>query len=236
MKKIPLLCLFAALFFATLANAQCPSGCLFYGGDFDSNNPTENGLANENDAIVGGYPYGAATYQNFVNSQTWNITGLFTNNLSSITPNAGYWEVRSGMRENYGGTLIAAGTGPVTNTPTGRSGFGFNEYHNEVDGLHVTLTPGMYWEAVVPVCKTCEARSFNGNTFGLNSVGTQISNQQLWCDTFFDFCFINANEQGVFPTFSSGVLGTEVPEPGSMIMFGTGLVAAASAVHRRLLR
>ena len=38
---------------------------MFYGGDFDLNDPNQNGLANENDAIVGGSPYGAATYQNF---------------------------------------------------------------------------------------------------------------------------------------------------------------------------
>ena len=240
MKKLALLSLFAVLVFGmatgTLANAQCPSGCLFYGGDFDPNNPNANGLANETDAIVGGDPYGAATYQNFVNSQTWNVTGLFTNNLSYLTPTAGYWEVRSGMHDYYGGTLIAAGTTAVTNTPTGRGGFGYPERHNEVDGLHVSLPAGMYWEAVVPVCPTCEDRSFNGNTFGLNSVGTQISNQQFWCATYFDFCYINANYEGVFPTFSSGVLGTEVPEPSSLLMLGSGLLADAAAVRDRSRR
>jgi hypothetical protein len=29
---------------------------VFYGGDFDPNNPNANGLANENDVIVGGSP------------------------------------------------------------------------------------------------------------------------------------------------------------------------------------
>ena len=183
MKKLALLSLLAMLFFGTgtLANAQCPSGCLFYGGDFDANNPNANGLSNENDAIVGGYPYGDATYENFVNSQTWNITGLFTNNLSYLVPTAGYWEIREGVSEGNGGTLIATGTGPVTNALTGRGGFGFPERHNEVDGLHVTLSAGMYWEAVVPICRTCEARSFNSNSLeALNAVGTQISDRQFF--------------------------------------------------------
>ena len=129
MNKIASLSLFAVMFFGTgtLASAQCPSGCLFYGGDFDANNPNANGLANENDAIIGGDPYGAATYQNFINSQTWNVTGLFTNNLISYTPTSGYWEIRSGVSEGNGGRLIASGTGAITNTPTGRSGYGFTE-------------------------------------------------------------------------------------------------------------
>ena len=112
MKRVASLFLFAILLFGTgtLANSQCPSSCLFYGGDFDPNNPNANGLANETDLIVGGNPYGAATYQNFINSQNWNITGLFTNNLSSISPSSGYWEIRSGMSEGNDGTLIASGT------------------------------------------------------------------------------------------------------------------------------
>jgi len=240
MKNVASLTLFAVVLFGmgtgTLASAQCPSGCLFYGGDFDPNNPNANGLANESDAIEGGNPYGAATYQNFINGQTWNVTGLFTNNLSGLTPITGYWEVRKGMSEGNGGTLIASGTGPVTNTPTGRSGLGYTEYHNELDGLNITVTPGKYWFAMVPECPACEARSFNSNSLeGLNAVGTQMSDDQFWNDVFFN-TFINADNAGPFPTFSSGVLGTEVPEPSSLIMLGSSLVAAAGAVRNRSRR
>jgi len=238
MKRLALLSLFAVLLSGTLASAQCPSGCLFYGGDFDPNNPNANGLANETDAIVGGDPYGAATYQNFVvGGQGWNITGLFTNNLSTLTPSSGYWEIRKGVSEGNGGTLIASGTesgGNFSQTPTGRSGFGYTEYTDLVTGLNVNLPSGMYWLATVPTCPTCNGRSFNSNSLeGLNAVGTQVSDDQFWNSSFFDE-FTNADNLGVFPTFSSGVLGTEVPEPSSLIMLGSGLLAAAGVVRRRL--
>ena len=232
MKKVALLSLFALLCLVTVANAQT----LFYGGDFDPNNPNANGLANENDAIVGGNPYGAATYQNFTLSTGSTVTGLFTNNLNQNTPTNGYWEIRSDVSEGNGGTLIASGTGAITNSPTGRSGFGLVETHNEVDGLNVALNGGTeYWEAVVPVCTTCGGRTFNSNTFGLNSVGTQTNNQQFFNSSFFGANFTNANNEGVFQTFSAGVIGTGVPEPSSLIMLGSGLVAAAGVVRRRLL-
>jgi hypothetical protein len=79
--------LFALLFVSVLANAQCVPNCLFYGGDFEPGNSNANALPNESDAIVGAIPYGAATFQNFVipTGHTWDITSLFTNNITSLT-------------------------------------------------------------------------------------------------------------------------------------------------------
>ena len=229
MRKFALLSIFVVLSF-TVANAA--TTLYFYAGDFDPNNPNANGLANENDAIVGGNPYGAATYENFVVGSPIVVSGLFTNNLSQNTPTAGYWEIRSGVSEGNGGTLIASGTGAVTNTPTGRSGFGYTEYTNLVgDPLGVSLGAGTYWYAVVPVCTTCGGRTFNSNTFGLNKVGNSTDNLQYFNSSFFGANFTNANNEGVFQAFSGGVY---VPEPSSLIMLGSGLLAAAGVVRRRL--
>ena len=240
MKKLALLSLFALLFLTVVANADT---LYFYGGDLQPGIGNDNGLANENDAIVGGNPYGAATYQNFIASSDITVSGLFTNNLCGLNPSSGYWEIRSGVSEGNGGTLIASGTASGNNfskKPTGRSDFGFTEYEDwagSTASLNVSLTAGTYWFAVVPQDPGNANRSFNSNSLnGIDAVGTQISNEQFFNSSFFGANFTNANNEGVFPTFSSGVYTSNaIPEPSSLIMLGSGLVAAAGVVRRRLL-
>src|SRR5690349_11452278 len=169
MKKVALLSLFA-LVFGAFAFASCPveSGqtCAFYGGDLNLGDPNQNGLANENDAIVGGSPYGAAVYQNF-NWGGGSVTGLATNNLSGLNP-------------------------ATSNQATGRSDFGFNEYTNFVS-VNVSLGAGQYWMAVVPNDPNNANRSFNSDTDGTNSIGSQTSNQQFFNSAFFGANFTNTN-------------------------------------------
>ncbi len=241
MMKVALLSLFATLFAmtATFAHADCPREggdvCAFYGGDLDLNDPNQNGLANENDALVGGMPYGAAVYQNFKwTNNAGPLVGLATNNLSGLNPTTAYWEIRSGVSEGNGGTLIASGTAPTFNQATGRSDFGFTEYTNFVNAF-VMLKSGTYWMAVVPNDPNNPNRSYNSNTDGLNSAGSQISGQQFWNSAYFGANFTNANNEGVFNTFSQAAYYFE-PEPSSIVLLGSGLVAAAGIARRRLLR
>jgi hypothetical protein len=236
MKKFALWPLLAMLFLAASAAAQCGDACMFYGGDFDANNPNANGLANETDAIVGGSPYGAATYQNFIPGVSETAIGLFSNNLSGLNPSTGYWEIRSGVSEGNGGTLIASGTGAITQTATGRSAFGYTEYRDEIDHVYISFQPSVeYWMAVVPNDPNNASRSFNSNTFGINAVGEEQSNQQYWDSAFFGANFTNANNEGVFPAFSEGLLGIPLsPEPSSVIMFASGVMAVAGIARRRL--
>ncbi len=64
-----------------------------------------------------------------------------------------------------------------------RTDFGYLEYQAHVTGLNLTLTPGTYWEAVVPVATSDANRSFNSNTFNCfnnSCVGTEINDQQYF--------------------------------------------------------
>ena len=226
MKRVALLSLFVLLVFTVAAHAD---QLYFYGGDIDPHQGTA--VANENDALDHGNPYGSAVYQNFYALSNITVSGLFTNNLSSITPTSGYWELRSGVSEGNGGTLLASGTGSVTNTPTGRSAFGYEEYTNLVSGLSVALAPGQYWFAVVPECLTCQGRAFNGDTSGLNSVGKSDLNLEYQNSPFYGQNFVALGSD--FPTGSSGVY--VVPEPGSLMLVGTGIAGVIGTLRRKLL-
>lgn len=141
--------------------------CLFYGGDFlyDPLYPPSlpNGLANESTLIIPGTPYGAAVWVPFVvpEGQTWEVSGLFTNNQATYgvldqgaePASVAYWSINEALFPGNAGINVAGGyASPATSTPTGRSAFGLGEYTVQVTGLSITLTAGSYWMIVVPVC------------------------------------------------------------------------------------
>ena len=116
------LALTAAFALNTTAIAQAPPGSLWYNGDFRGGVAF---LSNERNTIVSQ----AAVYDDFnVTAPLWNVTAVFSDNAisSNIVISAADWEIRTGISEGNGGTLIASGT---TNSPvvtlTGRSGGGY---------------------------------------------------------------------------------------------------------------
>jgi hypothetical protein len=227
MTRFPSLLVIALLLFTTFASADV----LFYGGDFNPKFWYADSLSNENDASVHGNPYGSAVYQNFVipSGQTWNITALFSNDIMTLTPSSAYWEIRSGLSEGNGGTLLSSGAGSDSYQLKGA----FDEYTNTVSGLSLALGPGLYWFTVVPEAPGQVGRSSNTNTFGQNSVGTQISDEQYINSPFLHYDFTNADNLSIFPRFSDGVIGTVAPEPSSIVMLASGLMAITAVVRRR---
>lgn len=173
------------------ASGKCGNpavSCLFYGGDYleDPTYPPflANGLANENTEYVSGPSYGAAVWIPFTvpAGQTWDVTGLFTNNLSTYgildqgtLPNsAAFWSINEDVAAGSAGTVVDSGTAPATTTRTGRASFSLTEYTIQVTGLSIVLTPGTYWLSVVPICTNsanpyCEGVFFASDVEYLNT-------------------------------------------------------------------
>src|SRR5438034_9606337 len=182
------------------------SSVLWYNGDFNG----VNVLANEDNTALGSGQF-ASVYDDFnVPSGGWTLTAVFSDNLSSTTITGALWEIRQGISEGNGGTLIASGMTmtPVV-TPTGRSGFGFTEYMIEVIGLNVSLAPGTYWLNVTPI-GNLSGRSVDSTTSGTNCVGTPCGNNMnaFFNSNFFGANFTSTSNEGQPTDFSMGVEGT----------------------------
>ncbi len=212
----------ASLLAGGLLVLNASAGTLAYQGNFDG----INGLTNEVNSVSGITSY---TYDNFIvpAGQTWDVTGLFSNNLASSTWTSAFWDIRQGVSAGNGGTDIASGTGAATDAATGRSGFGYNEYQAMVSGLNIELTAGTYWLAVSPITAD-NGRSFISTTSGAGGINPDLSG-----NSFLESAFFGANYSPTInflgydtPGFSMGVVGTVnsgTPEPASFLLIAGGL-------------
>jgi hypothetical protein len=168
------------------------------------------------------------------------VTAVFSDNLEDTVITRAYWEIRTGISEGHAGILIASGTtnSPVV-TPTGRSGFDYNEYMVEVTGLNVLLpmlpTGQHYWLNVTPIGNGT-GRSFNSETRGSKCVGTPCGNDDnaFFTSSYYYAFFDHTYNQCVgCNDFSNGVIGTVVPEPATVALLTCGLGALLIALRRR---
>ncbi|BDC47931.1 hypothetical protein F183_A02470 [Bryobacterales bacterium F-183] len=211
----------------------------FYSGD-------ANGLIVKNE-ITPRTPEGMSTYQSFVVPKGgWKVTRLFTNNDLSFTPSSAHWEIRRGVSEGNGGTLLHSG---VDNNPgftaTGRSGI-FQEYSVTVAGLSIFLPQGSYWMSVTPVTTSRESHlSFHSGSDGRNAIGTPVLGEVYANSSApflnFNFTKISTIAGRSFPAFSAGVYidpsaTSAVPEPSErslLVLTATGLVTLVRRNHKR---
>ena len=179
--------------------------CIFYGGDIDPNDPNADGFIDQNTILLPDSETFAAV--TIPEGDQVKVQGLLFNVLASsddFDPITATWEIRSGVSENNGGTLISQGSGSAKITPTGRVAFGYPENTVAVAVTPpIILTAGTYWFNVSPQCtnrndQTCDTVQYfaSNTTHGTNNVrgGLQPLHQMYfysqtgeafyenWCD------------------------------------------------------
>lgn len=155
---------------ACLAILACASQAIvtWYGGDFDG----RNGAPNE----IMGVLTDARTYDDFTLAGASTVSAVWSNNLfDGFTATTAAVEIRSGVGNGNGGTLLFSGTFPATVTSTGRSGLGMQERQVKVSGLSVPLGAGTYHLSVTPIGNG-SGRSFASSCAGANGVGSPLAN------------------------------------------------------------
>jgi len=176
--------------------------CIFYGGDFNPNDPNASAYSDENTLLIGG----SSTYANFnvFSGATVTITGILFNIQASANfdPVSATYDIRSGVTEGNGGTSLASGSGNAFVAATGRNFLGLNEYSVAVNlSTPLTLGPGAYWINLTPNCTngavdgSCSAGRFlfSNTTQRTNNVfGGAQGNHLLYINSpFFGYTWFN---------------------------------------------
>ena len=196
---------------ASLHAQGMPNGIVgWYNGDW------QPAIAGEGNWYASAQSF-ARAYDDFVVPDGgWTIVGVFAHtSMTSTGVTQASWEIRSGVSAGNGGTLVASGLSPATQTQTAVVGGGSYVYLIEVDGLSVTLAPGKYWLSVAPV--TGNTQSYLCATLGMNAIGDPPGNDgQAFYYAGSSYFFTPLQQTGAGGTsgdFSLGVLVPVQPAP-----------------------
>jgi hypothetical protein len=182
------------------------------------------------------------TYDNFVVSgDGWIVTGLFGEWASSAIWARAEFQIRTGITQGNGGTLLFAGEdlNPVW-SPTGRTLFGLDEYRVTVSVNQLYLAPGSYWLGIALADKLTGGSSFLVTTSGASGVnaitdgayffdapalGSNFRSDAFYSGQGFDFAY------GVEGSLAPA--GDVVPEPSTLLLVLSGLAGIAARSKRR---
>jgi hypothetical protein len=184
-------------------------------------------FASQNDT-TGGNGNFATTYDNFTLTQNWNVESFHWVGGYFNPPNQGpitAWTLTL-YNDNAGspGAPIAFGLFPGTGGETfiGNNGSGDPIYDYGLNFNSFDMAPGTYWASVVPDIGFPPQWGWATGTGG-DGHGWQC---------FFGAC----GDTGVDFAFAlDGTQLTSTPEPGTLVMIGTGILGLAGMLRRKLL-
>jgi hypothetical protein len=218
--SILLLAVFFALTTSVAAFASAPCGIAneIYCQGWDGSG---NLYASQNDTTSGGFGNYATVYDHFTFSQAWNVQSFhFVGGYFNIAPPPFVSAVTlTFYNDNAGipGNAIATGSfGSFNETLIGGQIYSYDLYFSSF-----YMGPGTYWASVVPDLDFPPQWGWATSSTG-DGAGYQC---------YFGSC---ATVGGV--NFAFAIDGTSpVPEPGTMVMLGTGILGLAGTLRRKLL-
>lgn len=149
------------------------------------------------------------------------------------TIDTAHWEIRTGMSAGNAGTLVASGSGSVTNAPTAFTQGGWAVQRVDVDVPDFALSTGNYWFGLA-IGSTQAANSgwFVAGTFGANGVGGPLGdNNHLYyqeAQTVVTWNYVDG--QTLYPPGTQGFdpsFFINVPTPGTLALAALGALGMA---------
>ena len=170
-------------------------------------------------SITGAYGWEVANSFTLAGSST--VTGFDIGAwvLPGDQPFGVTWEILTGGPDWLGGTVVASGNANFANTYWG-SGFDYYDiYTSKVGGLNVNLGAGNYWLELLNGTTLTSGNPIYWDENDGQSTAYQINTGQVGSEAF-----------NIYGTTASGT----VPEPSSILLFGSGLLALAGILRRKL--
>jgi hypothetical protein len=128
------------------------------------------------------------------------------------------WAITTGAPDFNGGTVLFSGSGNLNNVSLGAANYGYNLYTSTLSGLNVSLAAGTYYLELFNTSSALGGQvgwdwNYGASTAFVNVFGsTQLSSESF---TIY------------------GTTAATTPEPGTMLIFGTGVLGLLGAVRRR---
>lgn len=156
--------------------------------------------------------------------------------LNGSVIGSAYWEIRTGMSNNVGGTLVASGAGAIAVYATSFTQGGSAVWGVSVDVPNFALPAGSYWFGLAIGTVTSdpnEAQWFVTSTVGANGIGgplgddvsiyyQDINNGGTVTWNYSDSATINPGLTGFDPSYWIN----EVPAPSGFALLALGAMAA----------